>query len=157
MWFPLFQIIFIKDSNNVVSPIIWNSNKIKRVARSTLAAESLALLDGCDSAFYVGQLLTTILKPANKIPVTSITDSDSLYETSSSTKLVLDRRLRVEISAIREMCEKGEISLVWVDHKNQLSDVLTKKGAPSQNLMKVLQSGRIHQVMFLRHKSNGQS
>ena len=46
------QIIFIKDPNNVVSPIIWNSNKIRRVARSTLTAESLALLDGCDSAFY---------------------------------------------------------------------------------------------------------
>ena len=72
-------------------------------------------------------------------------DSDSLYDTSSSTKLVQDRRLRIEISA---MCENEEIKLLWVNSKNQLSDVLTKKGASSKNLMKTLQSGRIHQVMF---------
>lgn len=141
------QLVFIKDSNNAVSPIIWSSTRIKRVARSTLAAESLSLLDCSDSAFYVGQLLSSIFKNC-KLPVVALTDSDSLYETSSSTKLVQDRRLRIEISAIREMCENEEIKLLWVNSKNQLSDVLTKKGASSKNLMKTVQSGRIHQVMF---------
>ena len=76
----------------------------------------------------------------------AITDNDSLYETSSSTKQVLDRRLRVEISAIREMCERQEISLRWVDKKKQISDVLTKKGASSECLMKILQHGVLNQI-----------
>lgn len=149
------QIIFLKDANNSVSPIIWNSNRIKRVARSTLAAESLSLLEGCDSAFYISQLVTSILKPNEKIPVTAITDSDSLLETSATTKLVLDRRLRVEISAIREMCERDEIRLIWVDKKNQLADVLTKKGAPSHNIMNTIQCGVIHHVMYLQRMTEG--
>ena len=141
------QLVFLKDANNSVSPVLWSSTRIKRVARSTLAAESLSVLDGCDSAFFVGQLVSTILR-IEKIPVLTVTDSDSLYDTSSTTKQVLDRRLRVEISAIREMCEKDEVKLVWVDSKNQLSDVFTKKGASSDRLMQTIQSGQLHHVML---------
>ena len=103
------------------------------------------------SSFYISQLLSAVHK-CERPPVSALTDSESLFEISSTTKSVQDRRLRIEISAIREMCERKEIQLLWVDSKNQLSDVLTKKGATSNNLMKTVQSGRIHRVMFTQAK-----
>ena len=44
------------------------------------------------------------------------------------------------------MIEREEIELVWVDRTKQIADVLTKKGAPSQNLIRTIQTGVIHPV-----------
>ena len=140
------QIVFGGDNRGWGSPIIWGSTRIKRVARSSMSAESLSVLDGCDSAHFINKLLEEILNLKKKIPVIAITDSDDLFTTSSTTRLVTDRRLRVEISAIRQMIEREEIELVWVDRTKQIADVLTKKGAPSQNLIRTIQTGVIHPV-----------
>ena len=136
------QIVFICDENNTISPILWSSNRVRRVARSTIAAESLSVLDGCDSAKFIGKLLEEILKK-KRVPIIVYTDSNDLFSTSSTTKLVTERGLRVEISAIRQMLEREECKLVWIDKTRMLADVLTKKGAPSQNLMRSIQSGVI--------------
>ena len=152
------QIVFISDNRNIVSPILWNSNRVRHVARSTMAAESLSVLDGCDSAKFISRLLEEILKlEKKKIPITTFTDSDDLFTTSSTTKLVTERRLRVEISAIRQMLEREEIQLVWINKSRMIADVLTKKGASSQDMMKTIQSGTLHpvtpiDVKFLRNQ-----
>ena len=56
------------------------------------------------------------------------------------TKATLDCQLRVEISALREMCNNDEISINQVSSENQLSYPLTKRGTSHQKLMQVLQS-----------------
>ena len=56
------QLVFFKDKNNAVAPIIWSSTRIKRVARSTLAAEFMTMLECADSSFYISQLLSAVLK-----------------------------------------------------------------------------------------------
>ena len=57
------------------------------------------------------------------IPITT-----RYYETLNTTRSILDKRVRVEISALREMCEKKRLSNTLVKKKqHQLSDVLTKK------------------------------
>ena len=58
---------------------------------------------------------------------------------------VSDRRLRVELSAIREKKEEGEINMNWVKGDSQLADALTKKGASPHRLLKVLGEGKIEQ------------
>ena len=137
-------IIFLCDEYNNSTPICWNSTRIKRVARSTLAAETLALAEGCDSAFFLSQLLNELYKQTNtQTLINAYTDNLSLYETTQTTKQVLDRRLRVEISALREMSSKNEISIHWIEGSKQLSDVLTKKGASHQKLIDTLQDGKI--------------
>ena len=45
----------------------------------------------------------------------------------------------MEISALREMCEKTELLIHWIEKQYQLSDVLTKKGASHQSLIETLQ------------------
>ena len=46
-------IIFVVDDQGQCCPVDWKSNKIARVVRSTLAAESYALQDGLEAAVLV--------------------------------------------------------------------------------------------------------
>ncbi|CAL4154397.1 unnamed protein product, partial [Meganyctiphanes norvegica] len=56
-------------------------------------------------------------------------DNKSLWENAHSTKGVSERRLRIDIAAIKEMLERKEISAIkWVETSHQLSDCFTKKG-----------------------------
>ena len=40
--------IFLTDFHRKCCPLIWNSSKVKKVVRSTLAAETLAHNEGCE-------------------------------------------------------------------------------------------------------------
>ena len=52
------------------------------------------------------------------------------HETLNTIKSILDKILRVENSALREMCVKNELSIHWTEKQYQISFVLTKKVAP---------------------------
>ena len=49
-------IIFVCDDMGVCAPISWASKKVKRVARSTLAAEALCAVDALDAAYLIGSI-----------------------------------------------------------------------------------------------------
>ena len=66
------------------------------------------------------------------------TDNKSGYDAINSTTAVEEKRLRVDIAAIRECVRNKEISVQWVPKEDQLADVLTKQGADSTKLVKVL-------------------
>ena len=53
-------VILLKDKNNSISPLEWSSTKIRRVARSTVTAETLAMLDACDAVFFLSKIMTEI-------------------------------------------------------------------------------------------------
>ena len=55
-------IVFLCDKFSNSAPIAWNSIRLKRVTRPTLAAETLALTDGCDTVFFIANLMTDILQ-----------------------------------------------------------------------------------------------
>ncbi|XP_006815928.1 uncharacterized protein LOC102806126, partial [Saccoglossus kowalevskii] len=115
------------------SPICWNSKKIRRVVRSTLAGETLAMTDGIDSAMFISTLyleLTGSDSRYTKLPLVCVTDCKSLYEAVKSTKLVSEKRLRIEVSGIRELIESNQVKeFIWSESKNRLADCLTKRGA----------------------------
>lgn len=135
------HIVLIADSKGNCSAISWSSNRLRRVVRSTLAAETLSFADGADSAFYLSKMMKDFLPEVNIPPIECYSDSRSLFESSGSCHNVSDKRLRVEIGAIREMIRREEISIKWIEGKNQLADVFTKKGSSPISLMGVLQSG----------------
>ena len=66
----------------------------------------------------------------------------SLHQAGHTSNQVEDDRLKIDMSIVREMVDKGEIRLEWVEGANQISDVLTKKGAPWNKLCKVVQEGK---------------
>ena len=76
--------------------------------------------------------------------IIAFTDNLSLVDASNTTTQVSDKRLRVELAAIREMQEQSEISIRWISKENQLADVLTKKGAQCNKLLSTLQNGNLN-------------
>ena len=121
--------------------MIWNSSKVERVVRSTLAAETLALNEGCETALYLSQILEEILH-LEYIPSTCLKDNKSLYYITNSLTSATDRLLRVEITLIKQLCERKQVTLKWVEGKHQLSDCLTKKGASLLRLQHMLKTGQ---------------
>ena len=136
------QIAFLVDKHNNSSPIAWNSTKLRRVVRSALAAETLSFCDGCELGQYLYEMFRHI-NPALKPPVQGFVDSQSLYETLGTVSQVSDRRLRVEVSALRQMIDQGDIHVNWLPKGKQLADVLTKNTASDKLLVKVLEDGTI--------------
>ena len=56
--------------NGRCCPISWSSTKVKRVIKSSLAAEALSLVDGLDTSYCIGSLFTEIIH--NDFDVTKI-------------------------------------------------------------------------------------
>ena len=121
-----------------ISPLL----KVKIVVHSTIAAQSL--VDGCDVTIYINNLLSELLhtKP-NCLSITTYTDNQSLYEAVHSMKKTLEKHLLVDISATREMVERNEIKVTWINKEKQLSDVLTKSGAPSNSTLQTLNTSKM--------------
>ena len=123
--------------------ISWRSQRVRHVARSTLAAECLAFADGSDAAAFVTKLALEFQLVNQNSSVVAITDSKSLYDAANTSTMYSDRRLRVEMAAIREAKESEELEIKWTNSSNQLADVLTKKGASPIPLCKTVSEGAI--------------
>ena len=128
------MILFLQDSYGVKCPIYWQSRKIRRVVKSTLAAETLALVDCAEAAVFIRQIIRDICK-AGDLPINCYIDNKSLLDTLHSKKNVDDKRLRIDLAVVDEMLHKKEINSVsWVDTSHQLADCLTKRGASAERL-----------------------
>lgn len=138
------HIVFLCDDDDNCCPIAWSSSRIKRIVHSTLAAETLALTDGSGTALYVRSLLEGVVSCREAVSV--LTDNKSLCDTIHSKKQTQDKRLRVDIAGIKEMFDQGQIEIKAVPGKEQLADVLTKKGASPHSLLSVLRSGKLYMV-----------
>ena len=138
-------IVFLCDKFSNSAPIAWNLTRLKHVTRSTVAAETLALTDRCDAAFFIANLITDILK-IQTISVTALTNNQSHHDTIKTNKLTLYRQLRIEITDLQGKSGRSEIPIHWISKKLQLSDNLTKKAASTHRLMKVLQEGKIESI-----------
>ena len=134
------HIIFLCDSDGKCAPITWSSTKIKRIARSTLATECLALQDATDAAYLISSLVSEMLYSSEKlIDIVAKTDSKGLHSALLSTKAVQDKRLRVDIAYLKQLLEWQELEKVlWISSAKQLADCLTKRTASSRLLLETL-------------------
>ena len=118
-------------------PIDWESKRLRRTPKSTLAAETIAMVEGVESAFLINNLLEEILYNgyAKPQPIQVVTDNFSLFETVKATTACTDKRLRIEMAILRESLARNEFMLKWVTTSNQLADCLTKKSSNPRNLL----------------------
>ena len=136
------RVVFLRDKNDVCCTLSWKSNKIKRVVRSTLAAEALSLQEGIEESLYLQSLIEELINI--RVPISAYTDNQDTIDSINSTKLVADKRLIIDIAAIKEeLTEKLIDSIVWVPDKQQLANCLTKKGASNLSLLAVLHNGKL--------------
>lgn len=105
----------------------------------------MALADGIDSAVFLATLYSEITTGgclANNLPILCVTDNHSLFDALKSTKSVTEKRLRLEISSVKELIHSGTVQqILWSATKEQLADCLTKKGASALCLLKALSTG----------------
>ena len=122
--------------HNRSAPIEWRSKRLKRTPKSTLAAETTAMVDAIEAAYSTSKLLSEIIYDQKKtITVEAVTDNLSLFEAAHTTTQIQDRRLRIEMSIIREGLARNEYKLKWVKTSNQLADCFTKKGSDPKILL----------------------
>ena len=70
-------------------------------------------------------------------------DSKQSYSAVTSTNVIEDKRALIDVCALRQMLEKGELkSVQWIRKEKQLADPLTKGTASSDLLIGVL-SGEV--------------
>lgn len=139
------HLIVLMGENGRFSPISWQSKRVKRVVRSTLAGETLAMSEGIDNAIFLSTLFSELHagSTVQPVPIVCITDNFSLVDALKSTKFVTEKRLRLEISSIKELIQTRKVhQVLWSETKDQLADCLTKKGASSTVLLRALYEGR---------------
>ena len=134
------MITFLSDGKHSC-PLAWYSKRIKRVARSALAAELMALGEGTDHASNLKNLLDELLLEKSPPNINVFTDNKSLYDSAKTTHLPQDKSIRSEIAAVREKLELNEIKLNWVCTQSQYADVLTKKGVNGNTIRNILKGG----------------
>ena len=132
-------IIYLVDEDNICSPIMWRSKKLRRVVKSAMAAETLIQVDSAETSYWLATLLSEMLygqsNYQNKI-IECNTDNHQLYDSVLSIRPVQDKRLRIEISISREMLNKKEINKInWIEKHFQIANCLTKSGASSKLLL----------------------
>ena len=68
-------VLVLMDYQNICVPLNWQSKRIRRVVRSSLAAEALMLSDALDDAVYLMKLFSEIMFRNNyKIPIEIVID-----------------------------------------------------------------------------------
>jgi hypothetical protein len=136
------RVMFLVDEHRRCSVLTWNSNKLKKVVDSTLAAESLSLLNAIKEAVYVQHIITELIGDRASLPIYCIIDSRGTRDAVYSTKLVDDRMTRLYIASIKEHLESRRIEkVIHVPGSLMLADCLTKRGAPNKLLLDVLRDG----------------
>ena len=81
-------------------PISWKSKKLDRVTKSPLALEALALSEAADAGFLISSLVHDVFGLSSLPVIQCNTDNASLYETLWSTKVISDKRLKVDVARL---------------------------------------------------------
>ena len=139
--------IFLVGANHKHVPVAWQSQRVKRVVKSTQAAETLALVDTMEACVFFRSFLLETLQLKDEphaIPIVCKTDNKGLYESAYSSTQILDKRLRIETAIVREMLEQGIVQkLEWIPTSLQLADGLTKRGVLSSKVLDHFSGSRV--------------
>jgi hypothetical protein len=110
----------------------WQSSKCKRVTRSVLASEIYGLVNGFDLGYVLAETLRTVMSrlAVPPIPLVICTDSYSLYDCLVKLGTTSEKRLMIDLMALRQSYERREISEVrWINGEDNPADAMTKASA----------------------------
>lgn len=118
-------VILLADEFDNCNVIHWSSVKCKRITRSVIASELYAMNHGFDTACVIKHSLDKILR--EKVPLIICIDSRSLYECLVKLGTTREKRLMIDIMAIRQAYERREIAeVIWITGESNPADALTK-------------------------------
>ena len=97
------------------------------MSRSVLGSETMAFADAFDMAFVIKIDLERML--GNSIPISMVTDSLSLFDVVTRASVFAEKRLLIDIEAVKGAYKSNEIETVgFVRTSNNPADALTKVG-----------------------------
>ena len=73
-------IVFLVAENGKCAPLTWQSRKLRRVVKSTLSAETMALMEGVECSILLRAIFRELIGQTNEIPIFGIIDSASLID-----------------------------------------------------------------------------
>ena len=125
--------------------IHWSSTKCKRVTRSVLASEIYGLVNGFDLGIALATTVKMITDRIGLPPVPLIicTDSYSLYECLIKLGTTKEKRLMIDIMALRQSYERREITEIrWIDGTDNPADAMTK-ATPNRALERLIDTNSL--------------
>ena len=123
--------------------VSWRCRTLRRVVKSTLAGETLALSDLLDEMISVQQTLQLVLGWTPR--TIARTDCRSLYDYIYRGKNVSEKRLHVELCVIKEIVKEKQCEIEWCETKDQLADCLPKHMV-ADRLIHVLNTRKIDDI-----------
>ena len=130
----------------------WRSRKIKRVVRSSFAAETLSLADANDALQHLRGCLLDVLdgdanlrywwKEASRWPATLVTDARDCHDhlEKETSAQPAQRSLLFDLAEIRQSINEGHTRIRWTATENMLVDCMTKQLDPA-HFVRVLLGG----------------
>lgn len=107
------------------APISWASQKQEIVSLSTAEAEYVALTHGIKEAIWLKRMLNDLKIECNHVPI--FVDNQSAMRIAENTEFhKRSKHIDVRFHFIRDIVKKKEISLCYVNTKEQLADIFTK-------------------------------
>jgi hypothetical protein len=125
--------------------IHYSSTKSKRVTRSVLASEIYGMVGGVDMAIAINTTIKMIMDQLGftSIPIIVCTDSYSLYECLVKLGTTKEKRLMIDIMAIRQSYERRELQEIrWINGQDNPADAMTKSN-PNRALEKFLDTNHL--------------
>ena len=130
----------------------WQSKKLRRVVRSSVAAETLAGQNGLDAIeAFQALMLETIYGVTPKQfremtpddPAALVLDSKGFYDAVTrsccSQAISQERRLQIDYSIAKETTIKQNIILFWVNNLRMSADCLTKLKGDTKPFFQILE------------------
>jgi hypothetical protein len=127
--------------NHIVGWIDYKSHKLRRVARSSATAETIALTEAVDHAIWLKLILEEIYQRLD--PISVFTDCNDLLEIAKSQNITEEKRLMLNITSLREDLRSRNITMSWIPAAYNIADVLTKANARTHNMDIAIQKNRL--------------
>lgn len=123
----------------------FSSTKSKRVTRAVLASEIYGMVLGVDIAIAINSTLQLIAQRLGipPPPIVCCTDSYSLYECLVKLGTTKEKRLMIDIMALRQSYERRELQEIrWIKGDDNPADAMTKS-TPNSALRTLVDSNEL--------------
>ena len=126
----------------VANLVSWRSQRIRRVCRSTFAAECLQAVATHDAVSWIHPLFEFVQGEA--IPLVMVLDASSLVEAiRAESPQVTEKRLRLDVLSLHNATARGEFKVEWTDSSCQYADEMTKLVPDDKSLLVEFVKGNI--------------
>lgn len=125
--------------------IHWSSTKCKRMTRSVLASEIYGMVNSFDIGLSISTTFSIVAEQLGlpSLPLVICTDSRSLYECLVKLGTTKEKRLMIDIMALRESYQRREITEIrWIIGEDNPADAMMK-ATPNKAFQRFIDSNEL--------------